>query len=1707
MNRFWKKALAVLLTVLTMTKGITPDFLAEEPGESEQDEQAEIQEETPEPAMTEESPEEPEEAEEPEPEIIPEEQSDTESVPSDEETPEMQYTPVPQQETDEQMTSLHSDYDNALDFSSMRLVVCTQEDDVIRVTDPVISSHNGVFLLQYESVEDTIDAYVYFKNCQATVGPDIMFAGAEESGDESSEKESEIHAAAEEVKETEIIITEPMTEDLNPLKQLEDQISEDEKESNKNTDLFSALFGNQEESGYTIALIDSGAAFYSDGEDGEKTIDSAIVTAVSMIGDNVYDDNGHGTNMLRYILAEDSNARVISIKALDEHAHGTVSSIYAAMEYAIENGVDIINLSVSAYSTEENEVIAEEVRKANEAGIIVVGSAGNDYNNVRYYVPGNIEEAVIAGSCDANGVKRELSNFGDTVDCNVVSESTSEAAARLSGLLSKNKITSESLADWYMSVRNRQGQRLFDAEFDGESYEVSGTGEFEGANITNINSFEAQFVSGAKNQSYSGYIWKYNPGSGTWSKVNASGSRNIWDANRSTAEHAFIYRVNYSMSVDHNVPARAIEIRVPLHLLRDRDGNYADITDMSVLSEEEYVRDDPENHVLDTDKYAYRIDGNEIVFTNMDVLNSAPEGYFEISYSTSKTTFNYRDMGSSDTFTAHLTANGLSADSSAPEVYINTTAEILSIEKRYPTKYSAWQSEWGTACRPANDSQYEYVIWEFYTTISDSNTQPYNLDFADATVATFGSNAPKNIDVVGFRYSGQGNELVSSHTIPNQTVTGYRYDYVVTKHLKSDVAPVRKYNIKNNVKATLTPIDTIDPATKVESSRIFYWEKPEYKVPTGHFIAHKRADGFYRSDEETVLEYLGMKAGEYSRYDLNEFKDRNTDYLDDLDYAVWVEGYPAPWTYKGSDPLNPANYFILPVKFELVDENVYLSQDGGPESSRLLTSEDFQIDFIRWNASCSDAELNEDTLKYDVIDADFGDNETLNLYVKTGSNSASWVKAAVLNAKTKEASGINSTYIKDVTDDKVTFNDNVIAYKLDMETLHYYLCIDTVPNMRLKSSDYVLSQIGVTDSGWQSIAVKNELVGHFYKNTSGNISRPVWKEIVSYGEEDKDFIREVQRDAFLSKEAVAASNNKRKKNYTITWKSRVNEQLTEGTGDIAPIPQASGTYFDLLPAGHHVNIDSVVVKKGKWKYVGDGSITAKVTENYKGTGRDLLIVHIDEPGDYYDLFFDTVISWDGINDYGRDVYNPIAYQTGNYDIKGGSANDGGTIAESALMSGLPDYNPVSGTGTGYGADNPNRYLYSEEYYDVAAITQGTSGLSKLIRAQEDPDYLYDTVTEPNGLYSYRMRFMNSFLSESKDIVLLDAMEYYRPDNGTDESDWRGTIRYVDTSQCELMGISPVIYYSTIEELDLELENNRNIGDASVWTRAAANTEAFWQNAGAKAIAVDLKKKTDGTDFVLGKGESVSVIVAMKAPGGAASVKTRIPVSYNNIHVTDTKISGETEIPFHIRHDYTSIRLMVKADITATKVAADTGKTIRNITFRLRGTSDYGNETDLTSVTNKEGKLSFRNIEMGTYILSEYEGTDDYLEDHTEHTVVIDQNGQVFIDGILYEEDYSYTLKNNPRIHADVRLIKRDLLSKAPMADITLKLVGTSDYGNDILLFETTDSIGRCVFRNVELGRYHLQEISTDENHLLPLKEWIVTVDEAGGVTVELNQEA
>ena len=174
-----------------------------------------------------------------------------------------------------------------------------------------------------------------------------------------------------------------------------------------------------------IALIDTGT-------------DGSTVDAVSFVDNDVTDNFGHATKMIKTIRKQNKNAKILALKALDDNGKGTTASVVAALQYAIDSNVSIINMSFSGKSTEDKSLVESKVKEAIKAGITVVASAGNNGSIAYDYIPANIEGVITVGACDSKGNILSTSNYGNIVEWYINADATSQAASTVTGILSKD---------------------------------------------------------------------------------------------------------------------------------------------------------------------------------------------------------------------------------------------------------------------------------------------------------------------------------------------------------------------------------------------------------------------------------------------------------------------------------------------------------------------------------------------------------------------------------------------------------------------------------------------------------------------------------------------------------------------------------------------------------------------------------------------------------------------------------------------------------------------------------------------------------------------------------------------------------------------------------------------------------------------------------------------------------------------------------------------------------------------------------------------------------------------------------------------------------------------------------------------------------------------------------------------------------------------
>lgn len=177
-----------------------------------------------------------------------------------------------------------------------------------------------------------------------------------------------------------------------------------------------------------VAVIDTGCGTEAD-------------SSVNFTTDSDMDNNGHGTAMAK-IIREKSNGKayILSLKAIGDNGEGSISNVTAAVKYAIEQGADIINMSIIAKDSDNMAAFKSVVKDATARSIKVVAAAGNFSDDVSNYVPANVSGVISVGAVKEDGMIADFSNYGKTLTMSVKdANSTSEATAIVSGYLAGSK--------------------------------------------------------------------------------------------------------------------------------------------------------------------------------------------------------------------------------------------------------------------------------------------------------------------------------------------------------------------------------------------------------------------------------------------------------------------------------------------------------------------------------------------------------------------------------------------------------------------------------------------------------------------------------------------------------------------------------------------------------------------------------------------------------------------------------------------------------------------------------------------------------------------------------------------------------------------------------------------------------------------------------------------------------------------------------------------------------------------------------------------------------------------------------------------------------------------------------------------------------------------------------------------------------------------
>lgn len=179
--------------------------------------------------------------------------------------------------------------------------------------------------------------------------------------------------------------------------------------------------------GVVVAVIDTGV-LYRDGGAARRApdlADTGFVPGYDFVDDDdtPIDGHGHGTHVAGTIAQSTNNglgvagvapdARIMPIRVLDDRGAGSYGSVAAGIRWAVDNGAQVLNLSLGGPFP--SQAIRSALEYAREQGVLPVVAAGNTGRG-RVQFPASYDAAFAVGAVRYDEQLSFYSSFGSALD-------------------------------------------------------------------------------------------------------------------------------------------------------------------------------------------------------------------------------------------------------------------------------------------------------------------------------------------------------------------------------------------------------------------------------------------------------------------------------------------------------------------------------------------------------------------------------------------------------------------------------------------------------------------------------------------------------------------------------------------------------------------------------------------------------------------------------------------------------------------------------------------------------------------------------------------------------------------------------------------------------------------------------------------------------------------------------------------------------------------------------------------------------------------------------------------------------------------------------------------------------------------------------------------------------------------------------------------
>jgi len=136
-----------------------------------------------------------------------------------------------------------------------------------------------------------------------------------------------------------------------------------------------------------------------------------------------YPSHGHGTHVAGIISAKNNNTGIVgvapkaslySVVALNEEGSGSYNDLIKSIDWCINNGMDVINMSLGAVS--DTTSLYRAIRRAYDANITIVCAGGNSAWAGHLDFPATYNETIAIASIAEDMKRSSFSSIGSNID-------------------------------------------------------------------------------------------------------------------------------------------------------------------------------------------------------------------------------------------------------------------------------------------------------------------------------------------------------------------------------------------------------------------------------------------------------------------------------------------------------------------------------------------------------------------------------------------------------------------------------------------------------------------------------------------------------------------------------------------------------------------------------------------------------------------------------------------------------------------------------------------------------------------------------------------------------------------------------------------------------------------------------------------------------------------------------------------------------------------------------------------------------------------------------------------------------------------------------------------------------------------------------------------------------------------------------------------